>query len=68
MLHDRIAWENQSYVATRAERIQNSRRWILKLNQDGVQPPLNQRPDFALSEKRMQEITRRTYGKYLTKI
>ena len=35
MLHDRIVWENHSYVATRAVRIQNSKHWILKLNQDG---------------------------------
>ena len=35
MLHDRIALENHSYVATRAEKIQNSKHWILKLNQDG---------------------------------
>ena len=38
----------------KAERNRNSEHWILKLNQDGAQQPLNQRPDFA---------TRRTYGK-----
>ena len=68
MLHDRIALEDHSYVATRAERIQNSAHWILKLNRDGAQPPLNQRPDFCSSEKRTQETARRKYGKDSTKL
>ena len=32
MLYDRIALEMHIYVATRAERIQNSKHWILTLN------------------------------------
>ena len=52
MLFDRIALENHSYVATRAERIRNSEHWILKLNQDGAQQPLNQRPNFAQTKRR----------------
>ena len=51
MLHDRISLENHSYVATRAERIQNSEHWILKLKQDGAQQPLDQRPDFAQAKR-----------------
>ena len=47
VLFDRIALENQSDVATIAEGIGNSDHWILKLNKDGAQQPLNQRPDFA---------------------
>ena len=47
MLFDRIALETHSYVAPKAERIRNSEHWILKLNQDGAQQLLNQRPDFA---------------------
>ena len=39
VLFDRMALENHSYVATEAERIQNSEHWILKLNQDGAQQP-----------------------------
>ena len=39
MLHDRIALENRSCVATEAERIVNSVHWILTLNQDGAQQP-----------------------------
>ena len=63
MLFDKIVLENHSYVATKAERIRKSEHWILKLNQDGAQQPSNQQPDFAQAKKRMQEITRRMYGK-----
>ena len=51
MLFDRIALKNYSFVATRAERIRNSEHWILKLNQDGAQQPLNQRPYFAQAKR-----------------
>ena len=37
MLFDRIALDNLSYVATKAERSRHSEHWILKLNQDGPQ-------------------------------
>ena len=56
MLHDRIAWVNHSYVATRAERIQNSKHLILKLSQDGAQPPWNQRPDFARAKREFKRL------------
>ena len=54
--HDKIAFEDHSYVATRAERIQNSKHWILKLNQDGAQRPLNQRPDFAQVKRECKRL------------
>ena len=50
VLFDRIALENHSYVATKAERIQNSTRWILTLNK-GAQQPLHQRRDFAQAKR-----------------
>ena len=53
---DRIALENHSYIATRAERIRNSEHWILKLNQDGAQQPLNQRPDFAQAKRECKRL------------
>ena len=56
MLHDRIALENHQYVATRDERIHNSKHWILKLDQDGAQPPLNQRPDFAQAKRECKRL------------
>ena len=47
ILYDRMALEKHFHVATRAERIQNSKHWILMLNAEGPKQPLNQRPDFA---------------------
>ena len=56
MLYDRIALENHSYVAARAERIRNSEHWILKFNQDGAQQPTNQRPDFAQAKRECKRL------------
>ena len=48
MLYDRIAVERHIYTATRAERIQNSKHWILTINaEERTQQSLNQRPDLA---------------------
>ena len=70
MLFDRIALENHSYVATKAERIRKSGQWILKLNQDGPQQPLNQRPDFAQAKRECKrlhnEFMARTKQEYRT--
>ena len=35
MLYDRIALERHDFSATRAERLQNSKHWVLRLNADG---------------------------------
>ena len=51
MLYDRIAVEKHIHIAIRAKRIQNSRHWILTINAEGPQQPLNQRPDFAQAKK-----------------
>ena len=51
MLYDRIALERHDYTATRAERLQNAKHWILRLNADGPQKPLRQRPEFAVALK-----------------
>ena len=40
MLFDRIALERHDYTATRAERLQNAKHWILRLNADEPQKPL----------------------------
>ena len=37
MLYDRIALERHDFSGTRAERLQNSKHWILRLNADGTQ-------------------------------
>ena len=56
MLYDRIALEKHIYVATKAERIQNSKHWILTLNAEGLQQPLNQRPDFAPAKRECKQL------------
>ena len=48
--------EAHIYVATRAERIQNSKHWILTLNAEGPQEPLNQRPDVAQAKKERKRL------------
>ena len=56
MQYDRRALEKHIYVATRAERIQNSKHWILTLNAEGPQQPVNQRPDFAQAKKECKQV------------
>ena len=56
MLYDRIALEKHIYVATRAERIQNSKHWILTINAEGPQRPLDQRPDFAQAKRECNQL------------
>ena len=51
MLFDRISLERHDCAATRAERLQNAKHWILRLNADGPQKPLRQRPEFAVALK-----------------
>ena len=51
MLFDRIALARHDYTATRAERLQNAKHWILRLIADGPQKPLRQRPEFAAALK-----------------
>ena len=51
MLYDRIALERHDFSATRAERLQNAKHWILRLNADGPQKLLGQRPEFAVALK-----------------
>ena len=56
MLYDRIAVAKHIYIATRAERIQNSKHWILTLNAEGPQQPLNQRLDFAHAKRECKRL------------
>ena len=57
MLYDRIAVEKHIYTATRAERIQNSKHWILTINAGGgTQQSLNQRPDFAQAKRECKRL------------
>ena len=56
MLHDRIALEKHIYVATEAERIQNSKYCTLTLCAEGPQQPLNQRRDFAQVKRECKRL------------
>ena len=56
MLFDRIALERHDYAATRAERLQNAKHWILRLNADGSQKPLRQRLEFAVALKQCLQM------------
>ena len=62
MLYDRIALERHDYTATKAERLQNVKLWILRLNSDWPQKPLRQVPKFAIALKQCFEDARRSVG------
>ena len=56
MFFDRIALERHDYTATKAERLQNAKHWIHRLNADGSQKPLQQGPEFAVALKHCLEM------------
>ena len=56
MLFDRIALEKHHYTATKTERIQNTKHWVLYWNADGPQKPVNQRPEFARTIKECKRL------------
>ena len=56
ILYDRIAVEKHIYLATRAERNQNSKHWILTINAEGFQQTPNQRPDFAQAKRECKRL------------
>ena len=68
--YDKIALEDHSYVATRSERIQNTKHGVLRLTQDGAQQPLHQRLDFAQAKRECKrlhdECVTRTQQEYRT--
>ena len=47
ILYDRIALERYDYTATRAERLQKAKHWVLRLNADGPKKTLRQRSEFV---------------------
>ena len=48
MFYARIAFERHDSTATRADRLQEAKRWILHVNADGSQKLLRQRTEFAV--------------------
>ena len=61
MLFDRIALERHDFSATKAERLQNAKHWILRLNADLPQKPLRQ-TRICLCIKTMPSNARRSLG------
>ena len=62
MLYDRIAVERHIYTATRAERIQNSKHWILTINaEERTQQSLNQRPDLTQAKRECKRFMTSTW-------
>ena len=50
------ALEDHSYIATRGARDRNEKSWVLKLNKEGAQGPMNQRPDFVEARREMKRL------------
>ena len=53
--NDELALEDHSYIATKEERTRNEKSWVLKLNKEGVQGPMNQRPHFVEAKREMKK-------------
>ena len=43
-------------IATPEERTRNEKNWVLSMNREGVQGPLNQRPDFVEAKREMKRL------------
>ena len=54
MLYDQVALENHDYTATKAERIQNSKHWVLSKNAEGSHLLRQKRPDYAAAKRECQ--------------
>ena len=55
LLHRAALWRHD-YTATRAERLQNARHWVLRLDADGPREPLRQRPEFVNAVKQRLKL------------
>ena len=59
MLYDRVALERHDCSASRAERLQNDKHWVLRLIADGPnQILLRQRPEFVDALKQCLKMRR----------
>ena len=54
--YDKIALEDHSEIATPKERARNEKNWVLSLSKEGVQGPMNQRPDFVESKREFRRL------------
>ena len=62
MLYDRIALERHDYTASRAERQQNAKHWVLRLNADGHQKNSSTATRFCRRIETMPEKSRCSLG------
>ena len=53
--YDAIALEDHSYVSPTEERSRIKKSWTFSLNREGIQGPMNQRPDFIEAKHKMQK-------------
>ena len=44
------------YIVTPKEIARNEKKWVLSLNKEGVQRPVNQRPDFAEAKQKLKRL------------
>ena len=55
--NDELALEDHSFFATTTEETdRNEKSWVLKLNKEGAQGPMNQRPDFVEAKREMKRL------------
>ena len=54
--YDELALEDHFYIATVEERTRNEKNWVLSLNNEGVQGPLNQRSDFVEAKRELKRL------------
>ena len=54
--HDELALEHHSYIGTPAERARNEKHWVLSLNKEGVEGPMNQLPDFVEAKRELKRL------------
>ena len=54
--YDELALGDHSHIATPKERTRNEKHWVLSLNKEGVQGPLNQRPDFVEAKRELKRL------------
>ena len=53
--YDAIALEDHSYVSPTEERSRIKKSWTFSLSREGIQGPMNQRPDFIEAKHKMQK-------------
>ena len=53
---DDLALEDHSSFATREERHRDEKSWVLKLDKEGAQGPMNQRPDFVEAKRELKRL------------